>query len=249
MHFNPALADESPLGNVAISQPLRHQGGDFSLAGGERVRVFRAHRYSPEEIDRARSTSASKHRVYFNGVDEKPTRRMAAPYFKNPALAPAKLTRLSDYSADVSDSMQGQHSEGWVTMDARGRAQDYIAMLDGRNNLQGIEQATQTRLRQLGTSLSSRGRRRCRSVAPLVWPRHRKPAPATPAVVGCPPSPRLSAARQARGCRLLPATPAVVGCRPRPRLSAARHATSGDRSLSPAAPSAVMATSAFKMRG
>jgi ubiquinone/menaquinone biosynthesis C-methylase UbiE len=47
------------------------------------------------------------------------------------------------------DSKLGQGSEGWVTMDARGRAQEYIDRLDNSENLQGAEEVIQTRLRLL----------------------------------------------------------------------------------------------------
>jgi hypothetical protein len=38
------------------------------------------------------------------------------------------------------------HSEGWVTMDSLGRAREHIAMLDSKQNLQGVEQGIQAEL-------------------------------------------------------------------------------------------------------
>jgi ubiquinone/menaquinone biosynthesis C-methylase UbiE len=45
--------------------------------------------------------------------------------------------------------MQGQVSEGWITMDTRELAQDYVAQLDSNRNLQGVEHGIQARLRLL----------------------------------------------------------------------------------------------------
>jgi SAM-dependent methyltransferase len=46
--------------------------------------------------------------------------------------------------------MRGQVSEGWITMDTRESAREYVAQLDSNRNLQGVEQGVQTRLRLLG---------------------------------------------------------------------------------------------------
>jgi ubiquinone/menaquinone biosynthesis C-methylase UbiE len=52
-------------------------------------------------------------------------------------------------SESTADSTQGQVSDGWVTMDTRERAQEYVAQLDSNRNLQGVEQGVQARLRLL----------------------------------------------------------------------------------------------------